>query len=314
MNLYIIRKSATLVVIVAFALSGCLKDKDFENGVIQSLHSENPNQNIVEISLTATSTDNFLLQGYDKSDKDTIIDFIPVNLVSTAVAAEDIHVTLALDTTLVSNYNTAHETNYVIPASSMYGIVNEGSVVTIPKGSKTGYLQVKLKTADFLGGEWALAFTIKSVDKPNYIISGNLNTGIVAFSIKNEWDGTYTSNGYVYHPTASRPITNLTKVGATAGANSITMGLGDLGGAGYIALFTIEGTKVTITAAPGSAGAPYIMFSAGLPSTNPGYTPAWSGSESCNNTYDPTTRTFYVRYGYLGGNGYRVAEEKLTRQ
>ncbi|MEO8416647.1 MAG: hypothetical protein ABI472_23480 [Ginsengibacter sp.] len=53
------------------------------------------------------------------------------------------------------------------------------------------------------------------------------------------------------------------------------------------------------------------MFTSGLPATNPGYTPQWSGSASCNNTYDPASKTFYVRYGYLGSNGWRVTEEAI---
>jgi len=71
---------------------------------------------------------------------------------------------------------------------------------------------------------------------------------------------------------------------------------------------------VTVTAAPGAAGAPYTMFSAGLPTSNPGYTAAWTGSAECNNTYDPATKTFKLRYGYLGGTGWRVTEEILTRK
>jgi hypothetical protein len=102
----------------------------------------------------------------------------------------------------------------------------------------------------------------------------------------------------------------------TAGANSVTVSLGDLGTSGYTALITVdEATNaLTITAAAGAGGAPYTMFTDGLPGTNPGYTAGWSNSALCNNTYDPATGTFYVRYGYLGGTGWRVTEEIITRQ
>lgn len=129
----------------------------------------------------------------------------------------------------------------------------------------------------------------------------------------NKYEGQYTSNGYFYHPSSPRAITNLAKYVLTAGPNSVTVDLGDLGGSGYQALITIDPNtnQLTIAAAPGAVGAPYTMFTSGLPATNPGYTPQWSGSASCNNTYDPATKTFYVRYGYLGSNGWRVTEEAI---
>jgi len=134
---------------------------------------------------------------------------------------------------------------------------------------------------------------------------------VAPLPVINKYEGSYTSNGYFYHPSSPRAITNLVKSVLSAGPTSVTVDLGDLGSSGYSALFTIDPTtnNVTITAASGAAGAPYTMFTSGLPTTNPGYTPQWSGSASCNNTYDPATKTFYVRYGYMGSNGWRVTEE-----
>lgn len=131
----------------------------------------------------------------------------------------------------------------------------------------------------------------------------------------NKFEGRYTSNGYFYHPSSSRDITNLGKDVLTAGPNSVTVDLGDLGGSGYTALITIDPNtnQLTIAAAPGAGGAPYTMFTSGLPATNPGYTPQWPGSALCNNTYDPATKTFYVRYGYMGASGWRVTEEVIKR-
>jgi hypothetical protein len=102
---------------------------------------------------------------------------------------------------------------------------------------------------------------------------------------------------------------------STSGANSVDVDLGDLGGAGYRARFTIDPVtnKVTITPAPGAAGGAYTQFDTGLPTTAPGYTPQWAGSGLCNNTYNPVNKTFYVRYGYVGGTGWRVTEEHIKR-
>ena len=127
----------------------------------------------------------------------------------------------------------------------------------------------------------------------------------------NQYEGSYTATGYLYHPSSPRAL-SADKFLTTSGTNGVVVDLGDLGGSGYQALLTVDASNnVTVTAATGAAGAPYTMFSAGLPTTNPGYTAQWAGSASCNNTYDPATKTFYLRYGYMGSGGWRVDEEVL---
>ncbi|MFC4142713.1 DUF5018-related domain-containing protein [Pedobacter mendelii] len=89
----------------------------------------------------------------------------------------------------------------------------------------------------------------------------------------NQYEGSYTGTGYLYHPSSSR-ILNADKFLTTSGANGVLVDLGDLGGSGYQALLTVDANNnVTITAAPTAAGAPYTMFSAGLPATNQGILP-----------------------------------------
>lgn len=126
----------------------------------------------------------------------------------------------------------------------------------------------------------------------------------------NNYEGNYTSNGYFYHPSSPRATPNVVKTMVTSGTNGVLVDLGDLGGSGYRALITINpDNTLTITGAPGAAGTPYWMFTSGLPA---GYTAAWGGSASCNNTYDPATKTFKVRYGYGAAGAYRVTEEVLV--
>lgn len=187
-------KISAFLFLVGFAFSSCLKDKDYNNRLTQSVRNGG-NQKIIEIQLTATSTDNFLFTAFDAVNHDTTINLIPVVLASPEVASEDINVTLVAKPSLVSDYNTANGTAYAVPPSSMFTILNPGNVVTIPRGQRVGYLKVKLKTSDFLGQDWALGFAIASVDKPGYLISGNLNQGIFAFGIKNKWDGHYLMTG-----------------------------------------------------------------------------------------------------------------------
>lgn len=300
-----------IIATFCFTTVGCLKDKDFDDGSIQSTHTNGSSPQVIEIRLTATNASNFFTLGVDNSTSDTTVNLVPINLATTSPAREDIHVTVALDSTLVNAYDTANAAMYATPASSLFSIVDP--VVTIPKGSHTGYVQIKFKPSDFLGGNWALGFRITAIQESGYTISGNLSTGITVIIVKNQYDGTYHSTGYLYHPSAPRAIDEIKQL-TTISANSVACGFGDLGGAGYVALLTVDPSTNKVSISDYSTGIPIVGFAGGLPATNPGYTPQWSGSSQCNNTYDPATKTFYIRMGYMGSTGWRVSEEILVRQ
>lgn len=122
---------------------------------------------------------------------------------------------------------------------------------------------------------------------------------------------TYTSvtSGYFYHPTSKR-VLGANKGWVPSGTNGIIIDVADLGGSGYKALIVVNpDNTLTITAAPGAAGAPYTMFTSGLPAP---YVAGWLNSAECNNTYDPVTKTYKVRYGYSGADGYRITEEIIA--
>ncbi|RQO66556.1 hypothetical protein DBR40_22000 [Pedobacter sp. KBW01] len=125
---------------------------------------------------------------------------------------------------------------------------------------------------------------------------------------------TAATSGYLYQPTGSKVLTAV-KTWVPSGTNGIVIGFADLASTGYKALIVVNpDNTLTITAAPGpplATGAPYTMFTAGLPTP---YTPnaAFPGSTSCNNTYDPVTKTYKVRYGTGTAGSYRVVEEIIT--
>jgi hypothetical protein len=206
-------------------LAGCLKDKKFDNGTIQAIHSHGTDQNIVEIKLTAGDASNVLITSFDAVNKDTIIDFVPVNLASPGAASEDINVTLVQDDAIVNDYNAQNGTNFVVPGPSQFTVVNSALVVTIPKGSHTGYLQVKLNPSAFVGSDWALAYSISAIDKPAYHISANMSKGMVGFGIKNKYDGHYSVTGTMVD-VANNTLTGRYPMDVylvTQGANSVAM-------------------------------------------------------------------------------------------
>ena len=138
--------------------------------------------------------------------------------------------------------------------------------------------------------------------------------------IGNPLAGSYTAEGYLYHPSLPR---SFTRTGSSAfltpvSDKALVTELGDLGSSGYYAVLSVADPyatsiqAVTVSVFSGSIS-PVYQWNSGLPDTNPGYTAAWTKSTLCNNTYNPATKTFYLRYGYLGATGYRVTEEVIKK-
>ncbi len=189
MKLHFIKSPLILVLILSITATSCLKDKAYENGSIQSgSGGSGQDVKVVSLGLTASDVTNFLQLAFDLSNSDTTVDIVPVELGGISSASQDIHVTLTVNDQLVDDYNSANGTDFTNPGS-IITIVN--NVVTIPKGSRTGFLQIKFKSLDLLSGSYALGFTISSVTEAGYTISGNLKDGIVALSPKNKYDGRY---------------------------------------------------------------------------------------------------------------------------
>ena len=209
--------------------SGCLKNSDGYNDLSEQSGRIQGENKIIEMRLTADNASNFLLQSFDATTNDTIINIIPIQLASPFNATEDITVTLTLNNTLITNYNTANGTTFEPTPTGLYTLQNSNKVV-IKAGSRIGYLTAKIKPIDFLGHEYAFGYEITAVDKPGYIISGNIKKGIFAVSIKNRFDGGYTlrirQTGWAAYGindggTFDYPKVNGISIGfVTAGANS----------------------------------------------------------------------------------------------
>ena len=227
MRIHSIQLPLILTLTLSIAAVSCLKDKAYDNGTIQSgSQGSGQDTKVISLGITVSSTSNFLQASFQITGSDTTVDLIPVELGGTADASADIHVTLTVDDSLLEAYNNANGTNFV-DASSVATILNNG-VVTIPKGSRIGYLQVTFNASNLLAENYALPVKITSVAEPGYTISGNLNTGIVAIGPKNQYDGMYqltilTSGWGAYGINDGPPaLTWPTNVGlVTSGPNSV---------------------------------------------------------------------------------------------
>lgn len=298
-----IKISMFCLAVLALGFTGCLKDDDYKDGKIQSLRSQGDG-NVIEISLTATSTSSYLVLALKDRPNDTTFGLIPVSLANGTPAKENIEVVLVLNSALIGNYNAdpSHNASHEEAPASAYTITNPvapggGYIVTIPKGSYTGFLEVVVNPQDYLGNDYALGFQISRILTPGYLISTNIGTGIVAIGIKNDYEGEYTAVGYFQHPTVPRDI-DWDIYLSTAGATSVYKTLGDLTGTNIIVTIN-PGNTVTVSPGPGTSGTTASVDEMG-------------GDQVYNNTYDPATKTYWLKYGYPQPGPTRIITEKVT--
>lgn len=307
------RISFMALAVLLISQTSCLKDKGFDN---QEYGIKDPSSaSAVGIGFNLLNKTNYKRTvGVLISDQPQQIDgdAVMLALYSSSKADKDIHVKVAVDPTILDDYNTANGTTIPPLSASDYTIVTDA---VIPAGQQ--YAPVKITIPSTVGisadNSYGIGLKILSADA-GYTIASNMNKTLVEVVIKNQYDGDYISNGYFYHPSAPRGITERPKTLATVNATSVWTELGDLGGAGYFAIFDVNPATnaVTVRQYPGSVS--IVDFGAGLPTTSPGYTAQWANSSECNNIYDPATESFKVRYGYVGGTGYRVTEEILVKE
>lgn len=293
MKRYKIKSLLILILGASLGMTGCLKDKDYDSHATQSTAPDGTNQNVVEIQLTATSASNFLLSAFDAVNADTTFDLIPVVLASPGVAKEDINVTLVANPTLIADYNTANGTDYMVPDPSIYTILNDGLVVKIPAGSRRGFLRVKINPSNFLGASYAFGFSIASIDKPGYVISGNLNNGIAAIGIKNKYDGRYELKGFHNRPGYDAPYDEIVDM-ITDAQDKVYM------------FWVGQGPYHPIAGGTTAYGGLTIEFQfdqttnalIGVDNTVTPGSPPFTIGPATDSRYDPVTKTIYAQYYY----------------
>lgn len=184
------KKRTIIFILFSFILlslfSGCLKDKEYDEGRAGNkpdknskiVEIEGPQNGIYNVDLIATNTDT------------TIANFVTVRLASNEPADKDIQVTFTVNSALVADYNTKNATNFAVPVAGLYSIPS--LTVTIPKGERQGYLKLTTRAANLLGTEYALGIQLASVSDPGIKLSGNFNKQIIAFAIRNKYDGVYS--------------------------------------------------------------------------------------------------------------------------
>jgi hypothetical protein len=174
---------------VAVAFSSCLKDKKIDD---QEYGMVNYDKNkIVELAAPPTHV---IANAMDYVNQNVTVDLATVNIAADQPASEDVVVTttLANSNSMIADYNTANGTAVVPLPANFYTLQGSGLTVTVPKGSRMAAVQAVINSINFdPSTTYGLGFTIASVDKQGYTISGSFSKVLVLFSAKNRYDGHY---------------------------------------------------------------------------------------------------------------------------
>lgn len=239
--------------------------------------------------------------------------YIIVNYAAADANANDVKVTLAVDTAVLGKYNRANGTAYELLPTADY---NLSTTVTIPKGQRKVEYHMTFNTS-LINPSVRYDLPLKIIDASGNTISGNFGTLNLLVGVKNAYDADYTTTGYLFHPSSPRALKD-TKHISTVGLNTCSAGLGDLYGSNYYFQFDVDGSTlknwVAIGATPAAPASGFMTadspgaadYSSAAPNA-PGTSP-WT-SATYNNTYDATAKTFYMHYGYNGS-----APNNFTRQ
>jgi hypothetical protein len=300
-------KTLAFVALSSLVVTSCLKDEAYENGEMGNRVDNN--KKIIEIAGPTTGFVNIDLIG---SNNDTTVNLVVVRLASAEPAQNDIQVTLVLSPTLVADYNADNGTSYVVPSAGLYTIPS--LTVTIPRGSREGYVRLTTKPNNLIGTEYALGFRLAGVSDPSVLLSGNYNQQVVSLTIRNKYDGRYQLTGYHNRPTLDFPYNEEVHM-VTTGANSTIFFWPRADAFGHPI-----GTGPGAVSWYGPAIQPVVVFD---PSTEavssvfnnpPNTTPItrYDGATGSNvSRYNPATRRIIVHWNY-NNNPARAFFDTLT--
>ncbi len=311
-------KSFAFVAALCLVLTGCLKDKGFENHEygINDPDTQPPGVGFIN---GASARNDFGLDVNPGSQD--VTGTLYIKLLAAKPASSDITMTLSAANTqaVVTAYNVANELDGITQDSIKVlqpQHFNLPATVVLPAGATGVDLPLPIINTTALDASqlYGIAVTITSADG-GYVVAGNQKTIFIVFSIKNQYDGKYSKKGVFYHPSYPYyPIKQNMEM-HTTGPNSVKYWW--ILGGGYGNPFStnaagtspawfadqepeliVDPTTNKITAVMNTAPNGTIVYGLGKGFDNAGYDSRW----------DPATKTFYVCYGYnLGAGGTFVA-------
>jgi hypothetical protein len=199
-------------------------------------------------------------------------------------------VTIKANDKLVADYNAAHKTTFEPLPTSLYKFSETSVNMASGDFAKIVNLVFDPTKLDPTKS-YALGVSIDNGGK--YKMRNGQSDALFQIIAKNKYHARYKATGVFTHPTAGPRDIDRIKDLITVNENTVSAELGDLGGAGYFMLLTVNAdNSVTITKS--------------------GVTPNIDQSYS-KNYYDPATQSFHLHYSYNVAAP-RIVKEVIKRQ
>jgi len=180
--------NSLLVAAMAVSMSGCLKDKGFDN---HTYGINDPDTQPAGVAFPlATHAKNTVALNAGTPTAQIVNDVLYVNLESGKPAPADIHVTITMNDALRTAYNTANGTAIAALPAAFYTVPTFN--VVIPAGATGGQVPITFPTTVPMDPSlsYGLGLTITAVDG-NYKIASNMKDLFLEFTLKNKYDGNY---------------------------------------------------------------------------------------------------------------------------
>lgn len=212
----------------------------------------------------------------------------------------DVQVKIALNNTIIDNYNLAHLTAYTPPPAGSFNILSYDLVIS--PATRKAVVQIQIKPSAIAGGEYAIGLSIAQVSQGE--ISPIYKNVLIELKVKNDYERSYEASGLRILYSGA---TNTTPVAAEA----------PIEGSKYLS--TVDLTTVETEVADLTTAWMYLKINPTthqvtvLPSAiNPSFS-SLENDGTC--TYDPATKTFTLHYKYYNAAGaLREIQETLVAE
>ena len=301
--------ASALFATLGLALTGCLKDKAFDNHEygINDPDTQPPG---VGFSL-GTKTNSYGLDAV--STPQVIDDMVYVALFTGERPQSDVQVTLTDNSTaLINAYNTANGTAVQKLPSNLYSLPT--TTLNIPSGSYNTQVPLTISNTMTLDPtvSYAVGYTVSSVSG-NYKIADNFKNLLIIFTIKNKYDGVYRLQGYHNRTPYTFPYDVEIHM-VTVGPSSVAFYWPEAGSVGHpIGVAPGETNWYGPTVAPVVVFDPTTNLVTNVYNSDPAGPPItmFLGAGSRLSKWDPVTKAMTVDWNY-NGNPLRAFFDDLT--
>lgn len=280
----ILKITGYLSIVSSLLFTSCLKDDSLTlNTSLSNSVTEFANTGSIATNPSNGAAPRFAIDLGTLAVGDQTTFNVNVDYAGAKTAPNDITVTIDIDPTILTTYNTEHAVDGANYTTLPDGILQTQFplTITIPKGQSFGQAQVALQlTSAFdFGATYGIPLKITSTSVGD--ISGNFGTAIYSLVVRNGYDGVYFASGVMVHPSYGGNYSDKEEDMVTTGANSVQF---------QLQTTVLFGVYITLTVDPATN---LVSLASNEVVLDP-YDPA-------ANYYDPATRTFYLDFGYSGG-------------